>query len=278
MTPYLPCVALCLSAFVAAPAPAFAQQANDTAPPAAPVERRINAEEADQGVASDGSFLYAIDNARIGKYRLSDGRKVAEWKGDPALYPHINSCTMVDRRLMCAASNYPAVPQTSSIEIFDPDRMAHVGSVSIGMSPGSLTTLTRHDGHWWATFANYDGHGGEPGRDHRYTLLAQLDEDFRIIRSWTFPENVLARFAPRSCSGASWGADGRLYVSGHDRPEIYALELPEAGSTLKHVATWGISTEGQAIDWDPKDSSLLWSIDRPHKHLIGSRMPMKVER
>ena len=52
-------------------------------PAAAPVERRIQAPEARQGIASDGSFVYAVDNQRLGKYAISTGRRVASWSGDP---------------------------------------------------------------------------------------------------------------------------------------------------------------------------------------------------
>ena len=242
-------------------------------PAAAPVVRRIAAPEAGQGVASDGTHIYAIDNATIAKYRIADGARVAEWHGDPALFPHLNSCTLVQRELVCAASNYPAVPQLSTIEFFDAGTLRHTRSVSLGMAPGSLTVVDRHDGHWWAVFANYDGKGGEPGRDHRYTLLAQLDEDFRLTRGWSFPEGVLARFAPRSASGASWGPGGRLYASGHDLPEIYVLALPAAGSVLVHEATIAVASHGQAIDFDPHEPALLWSIDRASHTVIGSRLP-----
>jgi hypothetical protein len=241
-------------------------------PAPAPVAHRLAAPEARQGVASDGTHVYAVDNATIARYRISDGRKVAEWHGDPERYPHINSCTIAEAELVCAASNYPAVPQLSTIEVFDPETLQHLRSVSLGMAPGSLTVVDRHDGHWWAVFANYDGKGGEAGRDHRYTLFVRLDDDFRIDRGWGFPDEVLARFAPRSASGASWGADGHLYVSGHDLPEVYELTLPEAGSVLVHEATIPVATRGQAIDFDPRDPTLLWSIDRASRAVVASRI------
>ena len=243
--------------------------------PAAPVVRRMVAPEARQGVASDGAFVYAVDNSAITRYRIADGAEVARWHGDPALFPHINSCTLADRELVCAASNYPAVPQTSAIEVFDRKTLRHKRSVSLGMTPGSLTVIDRHDGDWWAVFANYDGKGGEPGRDHRYTLFARLDRDMRVTRSWTFPESVLARLRPRSVSGASWGPGGRLYVSGHDLPEIYVLALPEGGSALIHEATIPVASHGQAIDFDSKDPGLLWSIDRASRTVIASRLPRR---
>lgn len=240
----------------------------------APVEvtHRITAPEARQGVASDGTHIFAIDNNVIAKYRIADGKRLAEWRGDPAQFPHINSCTIAGRELVCAASNYPAVPQLSTIEVFDPATLEHVRSISLGMAPGSLTVVDRHDGHWWAVFANYDAKGGEPTRDHRYTLLARLDEDFRIDRGWAFPESVLERFKPRSASGASWGPGGHLYVSGHDLPEVYVLDLPESGSVLRHLATIPVETHGQAIDFDPRDPALLWSIDRASRTVVASRI------
>lgn len=249
----------------------FVGAASPASPPL-PVEHRFEAAEARQGVASDGTTVYVIDNSTIGRYRIRDGQKIASWQGDPEAFPHLNSCTLAEGELVCATSNYPALPQTSAIEIFDPVSLKHVRSVSLGFGPGSLTVVDRHAGAWWAVFANYDAKGGEPGRDHRYTLVARLDEAFRIERSWALPPAVLERLAPKSLSGASWGADGRLYASGHDLPEIYVFELPEAGSELRLVATLPVASHGQAIDFDPVDDGLLWSIDRESRTVFASRV------
>ena len=98
---------------------------------AAPVALRIPAEEANQGVASDGTYVYAIDNDRIGKYEIATGKRIAGWQGERTLFPHMNSCTVVKHELVCAASNYPAVPQTSAVEIFDTRTLRHLRSVSL---------------------------------------------------------------------------------------------------------------------------------------------------
>ena len=258
---------LVILALIAAALPA-ALQAADALRQA---ERRIAAPEARQGAASDGRFAYAIDNHRIGKYAIATGRRVASWTGDPKRFPHINSCTLVGRELVCAASNYPALPPASSIEVFDSNRLVHLRRVNLGAGPGWLTVMDRHRGQWWAVFANYDGRRGPPGRDHRSTLLVRMDGAFRQLEAWAFPPTVLARFAPNSASGASWTADGRLTVSGHDRRELYVVALPPAGAVLEHVATVSVATPGQAIDWDPRDSKLLWSIDRKRKEIVASR-------
>lgn len=239
---------------------------------AAPVVRRIPAEEAHQGVAVDGGHVYAIANSTIGKYEKRTGKRVARWSGDPKLFPHTNSCAVVKAELVCAASNYPAVPMSSAIEFFDAATLRHKRTLSLGPGRGSLTWLDWHKGSWWAAFANYDGRGGEPGRDHRHTVLVRYDADMREREAWLFPPAVLARFAPMSSSGGAWRGDGLLYITGHDHRELYALKLPEAGSALVHVATLPIATPGQAIDWDPSDADLLWSIDRPARMLVASRV------
>ena len=124
---------------------------------AQPVVHSLEADEARQGVASDGTFAYAIDNSRIGKYDIKTGKRVAQWEGPRALFPHMNACTLVDKRLLCAASNFPKVPMTSAIEIFDPVAMKHLSTISLGIGAGSLTWVSRKDGFWWAGFANYAG-------------------------------------------------------------------------------------------------------------------------
>jgi hypothetical protein len=240
---------------------------------AQPVMHSLDAVEARQGVASDGTHAYAIDNSRIGKYDLKTGQRIATWEGEPALFPHMNACTLVDRKLLCAASNYPKVPMTSAIEIFDPVAMKHLSTISLGMGIGSLTWVSRKDGFWWAGFANYAGRGGEPGRDNRYTAIVKFDAQWRQIEGFNLPDAVLERMAPMSTSGGAWGDDGLLYVTGHDRPELYALRPPKAGSVLELVATIPIPFEGQAIDWDPKAKRLLWGISRKDRKAIAVTIP-----
>jgi hypothetical protein len=234
---------------------------------------RFKADEARQGVAVSERYLYAIDNSRIGAYDRRTGRRAFGWTGDPALFPHLNSCSLHGAELVCASSNYPAVPMSSSIERFDAATLRHVGSHSLGPGTGSLTWIDRHEGSWWAGFANYDGRGGEPGRGHQYTTIVRMDDAFRRTGAWLFPASVLELFKPYSNSGGVWGDDGRLYLTGHDRAEVYALRLPEAGSVLVHEATIGIGTAGQAIAWDRHAPRTLWSINRATREVVATRLP-----
>lgn len=232
------------------------------------------APEARQGVAAGGSFIYAIDNKAIGKYDTATGKRVGRWKGDRRRFKHLNSCTIVHRTLVCAGSNYPDVPMASSIETFDAGTLRHIASRSLGRGHGSLTWLDWHQGSWWACFANYDGKGGEPGRDHRSTKLVRYSPDFVEQEAWLFPEEVLRRMAPRSSSGGAWNEDGLLYVTGHDAAELYAVRVPKRGRRLELVAIIPTVTKGQAIDWDPVQPRILWSIDRKASQVVASRIPV----
>ncbi|CAN7157301.1 hypothetical protein LJR225_000215 [Phenylobacterium sp. LjRoot225] len=235
--------------------------------------QRWSTPEATQGVAVDRRHLYAIANSKIAKYDRETGRKVAEWVGERARYPHLNSCIVRARQLVCAGSNFPATPMTSSVEIFNPKRMIHLRTISLGQQVGSLTWVDHRDGAWWAAFANYDGKGGEPGHGHKYTQLVKFDAQWRRLEAWSFPASVLERFAPASASGGAWGEDGLLYVTGHDRPEVYVLRLPKGGSTLDHVATIAVPIEGQAIAFDRSARRRLFGISRPKREVVAVELP-----
>lgn len=241
--------------------------------PAAVEVRRLFAPEAHQGVAADARSLYAVDNSTIARYDKANGRRIAAWKGDPALFKHINSCMARAGELVCAASNYPEVPMKSTALWFDAATLRLRRTRSIPSDLGSLTWLDWHHGHWWAGFANYDGKGGEVGRDHRQTVVVRYTSSFDQRAVYRFPANILERFAPHSTSGGAWNRDGLLYITGHDRAEVYAMRVPHTGDTLDHVATIATPTGGQAIAWDPSEARTLWSIERRSTQLVSSRVP-----
>ncbi len=251
--------------------------AHAQATPTAHEIRRFSAEEANQGVATDANFFYAIDDHAIGKYSKATGKRVARWQGQPPAFIHINSCTAIGTELVCAMSNFPGVPQISSVEYFDRATLKHLRSHSFGRGRGSLTWIDWHNGSWWAGFANYDGHGGEPPRDHRSTLLVRMNAEFAQQESWLFPDDVLDSFGHMSASGGRWGAGGYLYITGHDLPEMYVLRLPEGGARLEHVATISIPTNGQAFDWEFGHKDRMWSIERKGNTVIESQLPKLAE-
>ncbi len=244
--------------------------------------RRFKAAEANQGVAVDAEFFYAIDNHAIGKYRKDTGVRVAGWDGGKGgRIQHLNAGMVLDGRLYCAHSNFPKLPEESSVEIWDTATMQPVERHRFEQPPGSLTwavrrgkgdrsvPLTGAGGEWFACFAHYKS-SSDPAR----SVVVWFDAQWQRRASWSFPAELVQRFAGSSASGGAFGPGGHLFVTGHDAKELYLLGIPESGPTLNWTATIPISAEGQAFAWDPVQTNVLYSISRRTKEVIVSQVTM----
>jgi hypothetical protein len=240
------------------------------------LEQRISAPEAHQAVAVDADHVYAITNQAIGKYNKATGARVDRWAGaEDGPIIHLNSGIVINDTLFSAHSNYPGVPMTSSIEMWDVRAMEHIGSHPFGIYQGSATWVDRHEGDWWVAFAHYGQEeggegpsGGVPGKGPEWTSLVRFSPDWQRRAAWTVPAAVIDRMRPYSTSGGAWGPDGRLYVTGHDRTEVYVLAVPAAGSTLQLEAVLPFPGEGQGIAWDPSDPDRLYGIRRDADEIV----------
>lgn len=225
-----------------------------------------------QGVAVDEDFFYAFNDNAITKHRKEDGAIVDIWDGSKdARIKHLNSAIVIKNKLYCAHSNFPESPMASSIEIFDTRTLEHIGSHSFGIFAGSATWIDERDGYWWVAFANYSGKHAIGGRDNRWTSLMKYNKDWNVVESWMFPENVLKAFAPNSNSGGTWNEAGLLYITGHDKPEMYVLKIPDAGYALEYTKTIPVINEGQGIAFDrsEKGREVLFGISRKGNEVIA---------
>jgi hypothetical protein len=242
-------------------------------PRAASVVRRYAAPEANQAVAVDSRFFYAIDNRAIGKYDKSSGVRAARWNGDThGRIAHLNSGVVVDGLLYCAHSNYPDTPMVSSVEVFETNGLTHMRSVSLPEGRGSATWVDRGDNSWWVTFAHYAGRGGEPGKGPEATNLVRFNDEWTPQESWVFPAAVVSRWQGMSSSGGVWVEQRRFYTTGHDAPEIYLLELTPDGHELTLREIIAVESHGQGIALD-RAAGLLYSIERRSREVLASSLP-----
>jgi hypothetical protein len=230
--------------------------------------RRFKAQEANQGVAVDADFFYAIDNRAIGKYRKDTGERVGGWEGEKGGdIQHLNAGVVLDGKLYCAHSNFPTLPEQSSVEIWDTATMQHEGGHHFENPPGSLTWVDRRDGAWFACFAHY-----QKTSDPTLTRVVKLDAQWRSQANWSFPAALIRRFAGNSSSGGAFGPGGHLFVTGHDARELYVLDLSESSGALPWRDTIPMSAAGQAFAWDRADDGVLYSIERKTREVIVSRI------
>lgn len=228
---------------------------------------RFDVPKANQGVAVDEHYFYAVDNTVITKHDKQTGNEVARWQwtGDPDKNPviHLDGGTVVDGKLYGAHSNYSEWPMTSSIEVWDVNTMEHIGTHSFGIQWGSCTWVDWHNDSWWACFANYDAKKAHPDPNDpgaynvapgdeasrksvqlpygykRNTTVVQFNKDWQFVEAWVLPPEILTNehTGDMSNSGGSWGPDGYLYLTGHDPAEVHRCKLPQAGSVIELVDT-----------------------------------------
>lgn len=231
---------------------------------------------ANQGVAVDDTFFYVIGNHVLVKHRKSDGLRVGEWispRGGPIV--HLNGGYVKDDQLILSHSNFPQLPMASSLEIHSTATLAPVSTLSFGIRLGSLTWAERHDGYWWACFANYNDKGTTPNFDQRWTYVGKFDDRWQLLESWIFPPEVVATWGKSACSGGSWGNDGYLYVTGHDAKELYVLTLPKSGVQLELITVVDVPFEGQSWAWDRSASKkrVVYGISRSSQEVIVAEIP-----
>ncbi len=237
--------------------------------------------EARQAAMADAGHFYGIGNHVLVKHRKDSGERVAEWTG-PVGGPiiHFNAGYVDGNELVLAHSNFPHLPMASSVEIHDATTLQPLRSHSLGIRNGSLTWAVRRSGRWWACFANYNARGGTPGFDQRWTFLGEFDDQWRMLRSWQFPPQVIATWGSTSSSGGDWGDDGLLYITGHDAPELYVLRLPKQGTVLEYVTTIDVPFEGQGWAWDRSADGgrVIYGIIRARQEIVAARIPAIPER
>lgn len=237
---------------------------------------RFPAAEAGQGAAADQDHFYAIVNTAIGKYHKQSGEPVARFAAPRDGYlRHLNSCMEENGRLLCANSNFPEIPMASSIEVFNTGTMRHSRSLSLGiLDEGSLTWFDHLGEGWIAGFAHYSTGGGVPFKDQSFSTIVRFDADWRRMGGWMIPQSVISRMDPMAASGGALGSDGLLYLTGHDRPEVYVLAAPTMGPKLVHIATIEIDLEGQAFSWDRSGPErIVYGISRPNREVRSFRLP-----
>lgn len=234
--------------------------------------KRFKASYATQAVAVDKQHFYAIDNHNISKFTLQ-GDSVTTWQeSNLERTRHFNSGIVVGDKLYCAQSNFPEVPMSSSIEIFDTKSMQIVKTISFGIDIGSCTWILPGDKCWYVFFAHYDksgaNSGGEVLHDVSWSQLVQFDLDWNRKQAWVLPKSLIEEVRPHSISGAVLVGD-TFYFTGHDAKKCYLVKFPPYGTHLEWVDAISVPFPGQGIALDSEGN--LWGINRKARVVIKAQ-------
>lgn len=221
------------------------------------IDKAYGITEAKQGVATDNSHFYVVNNSSITKHHKVDGKLITTWQDTTGQIKHLNSGIIIDQKLYCANSNYPESPMVSSIEVFNPDTLTPIENISLGIDVGSATWIDFYKGHWYIAFAHYTGRGSTENKDNNWTQLIKFTKDWQRVGGWIFPKDLIAKFGTKSNSGGIITKDGTIYATGHDNTELYELKFPRLGATLHWVNTYDIPYEGQGIALDKETNTEL---------------------
>jgi len=224
--------------------------------------RVLDAPEAHQAAAATDRFIFAIASKSIAKYDRATGERLATSTGEAQ---HLNSGFLYEGKLFCAHSNYPQTPERSEIKVLDVETMRLSTFKDFGNYGGSLTWAVRHADHWWCNFARY-------GTDNSQTFLVEFDDQWRELRRWTYPSQVIGQIGVMSLSGGVW-KDGSLLVTDHDHPMLYQVALPSEGGELKYLQTHTAPFTGQGIALDPATGGLVGIHRAKRQILFAEREP-----
>lgn len=228
----------------------------------------FDAPAANQAVAVDGQYFYAIDNKTIEKYDKESGSLVKKWEDTTGAIKHLNSGVVIKHKLYCAHSNFPEIPMASSIEVFDTEDLRPIDNHSFGIDIGSATWIDWYDGYWYVAFAHYNRFKDKIGKDNSWTQLVKYTNDWKRVGGWIFPEELYDEFGKMSNSGGVINGDGTLFLTGHDFKKLYKMKFPKNGYSLEWVDTFSAPFEGQGIATDPVKSEIIYGIQRSEEQVI----------
>jgi len=210
-------------------------------------------DDAYQGVAVSDKFIFVINTNSISKHDKTNYSKLKTKKIDG----HANGGIVLNN--MLHITNNPK--GSNSIGIYDLD-LNFVKSIKINVN-GSLTWIDFYNNEWWGMVVYYK-------KDVRKTRLVKFNRKWQIVKEWKWPKKILERLYPYSISGGQFNKrNGLLYLTGHDRQEIYIVRINPNSNILELVSIEEIPFSGQGISFH---GGYLYGIDREKREVIKISM------
>ena len=223
-------------------------------------DRVYKVKEVKKGVAIDDRYFYTISDSHIEKYGRKTGKKILSKK---LPFKHLNGGTFVNGDLV-VINNPPRNPEHNAIVWIDPKTLGLIDIMPLPQVKGSLTWIDWAWDKWWLC----DAHG-------KNTAIYCFNDDWTLEGYWKLPKEVIKNTKPRSLSGGAWFGE-YLCVSGHDKPELYILELAYDKLQATLLKTIPICFDGNGFAFERgKDNTYAWGARGDHHTIV--RCPINID-
>ncbi len=219
--------------------------------------RVYKVKEAQQGVAIDKRYFYAISNNSIGKYERKSGKGVLHKK---LPFKHLNGGKIINGDLV-VVNNPAGQPEGNALIWLDPLTLEIIDIMKLPYLQGSLTWVDWAWDKWWICDAYYK-------KKAKDTTIYCFDQNWNLEGYWKLPKKVVESIEPYSLSGGAWFGE-YLCVTGHDKPEMYILQMPANRIHAKLLRTVQVCFDGQGFSFERgKGSVYVWGIRREESVVV----------
>jgi len=208
-------------------------------------DSKLEDKEAFQGVCSDGTYLYAVDNHNIRKYNKSGTLQTATTGAylEGTDMAQINSIYYhaTDDRLYVGSSNYPIPPYLGYIKVFEASDLSYVEEHQV--KNYWCEGCAFYDDAWWVTY-------------HNWKYVSKYNT------SWVWQADYALSFSStHGYQGLVWIGD-YLFANLHEGdPTNYCDVYKWNGSGFDEVVRLDRPTEDctQGMGKEPGDNIMWWA-------------------
>jgi len=235
------------------------------------------ADNANQGICSDGTYIYTINSSTLYKYSkagvLQNSRNIS---GDHPSYDQMGDLCYYNGFLYVGVGNYPSTPSRGAVLKINASTLALNNTIST-QGNHEAGGITRHpDGTFWVI---------------SYTDLSP-SKIYKYSADWVYQ----AVYDLETVAGGSWGYDGIEWINGylfantHDAHDgNYCDVYYFSDGIFKRIIRFSHMINGkvcgQGIGLDPTEDNILWwaargDSDKAYKTEInfsGTILPIIIE-
>lgn len=202
-----------------------------------------------QGVATSAKYIFIIYNNLIEKYDKCTFKLLDKIVPDAH---HLNHGIVKDKVLYCIDN---PLNGANVIYMYNIDTMHYQGPIDmIDYSyNGVLSSIDFYYNKWWCLYTFYKDLITK-------THLVVFDENWDVLRSWTFPLKIFDMVQPANLSNIAWNRN-ILYCTVNNSSDIYMFKIFTTTDKATYIGKMTSGIYGQGISWDKTDYNILYGLN-----------------